>query len=35
MLNFLPKLNWKFVRDEMRSPEGTQLLSHSIHVRVD
>jgi hypothetical protein len=21
-LNFLPKLNWKFVRDEMRSPEG-------------
>jgi len=22
VLNFLPKLNWKFVRDEMRSPEG-------------
>ena len=22
ILNFLPKLNWKFVRDEMRSPEG-------------
>jgi hypothetical protein len=21
-LNFLPKLNWRFVRDEMRSPEG-------------
>jgi hypothetical protein len=21
-LNFLPKLNWKFVREEMRSPEG-------------
>lgn len=23
ILNFLPKLNWRFVRDEMRSPEGT------------
>ncbi len=22
VLNFLPKLNWRFVRDEMRSPEG-------------
>jgi len=22
VLNFLPKLNWKFVRNEMRSPEG-------------
>jgi hypothetical protein len=22
ILNFLPKLNWKFVRNEMRSPEG-------------
>ncbi len=22
VFNFLPKLNWKFVRDEMRSPEG-------------
>lgn len=22
ILNFLPKLNWRFVRDEMRSPEG-------------
>jgi hypothetical protein len=22
LLNFLPKLNWRFVRDEMRSPEG-------------
>jgi hypothetical protein len=21
-LNFLPKLNWKFIRDELRSPEG-------------
>jgi hypothetical protein len=24
VLNFLPKLNWKFVRDEMRSPEGIE-----------
>jgi hypothetical protein len=23
ILNFLPKLNWRFVRDEIRSPEGT------------
>ena len=24
ILNFLPKLNWKFVRGEMRSPEGIE-----------
>jgi hypothetical protein len=24
LLSFLPKLNWRFVRDEMRSPEGIE-----------
>ena len=24
ILNFVPKLNWRFVRDEMRSPEGIE-----------